>query len=53
MNWIFAAYCIVCGIILLRLAWTFGFNAGYEECQQNHRWHRWLLRREQNRSTRI
>ena len=35
------------------LAYGTGWLRGHETADDNHRWHRWLLKREQNRSTRF
>lgn len=39
--------------IVVMLAWRVGFNAGYGRCSHDHRWSRWAIRREENRSTKI
>lgn len=34
-------------------AFAAGWVSGYSQCEDEHRWHRWLLRREENRRTRL
>jgi len=43
----FMALCAVVG------AYAVGFVRGYDECREEHRWHRWLVRREENRRTKL
>jgi hypothetical protein len=35
------------------LAYGMGWLRGHEISDDNHRWHRWMLKREQNRSHRF
>lgn len=34
-------------------AFSAGFCKGWDECNHNHRWNRWLLRREEQRNIRL
>lgn len=53
MTYLIAAWALCVLAILVALAWSIGFNAGYERCREDERWTRWFLRREENRNTRI
>lgn len=39
--------------LTIALAWTTGWARGWEHSRNEHRWNRWLLRKIENRSTRI
>jgi hypothetical protein len=39
--------------LTIALAWTTGWARGWEHASEEHRWHRWFVRREENRITKI
>lgn len=53
MDAIFIGFLIVMWSATLVLAYGTGWVKGYETADEKHRWHRWFLRREQARITKI
>lgn len=51
----YLAVTMITGMALFAVmgAYAAGWVRGYSQCEEEYRWHRWLLRREENRRTRL
>lgn len=53
MDAVFIGFLAVLWACTLVLTYGTGWLRGYDAAVEKHRWHRWMLKREQNRSHRF
>lgn len=53
METFLPAFLLALWVCTTVLAYGTGWLRGHETADDNHRWHRWMLKREQNRSHRF